>query len=216
MNQIELLDTEDVRMDSEPTVFVVDDEEEIRESLRWLIESVGLQVQAFSSAQDFLQGYDDSTPGCLVLDVRMPGMSGWELQEELLLRGFEIPVIVVTAYGDVTTAVRAMKAGAVDFVEKPVGEQGLLDQIQKAVADDARNREIRADRRQVEERHERLTPREKEVMTLVVDGLSSKEIAERLDVSFKTVEAHRAKIMKKMEAKSVPHLIRMSFGLPKL
>ncbi len=215
MNQSELDDTEELRTESEPTVFVVDDEDEIRESLRWLIESVGLRVQTFSSAQSFLDGYVPSSPGCLVLDVRMPGMSGLDLQEELVNRGIEIPVIIVTAYGDVQTAVRAMKAGAVDFVEKPVGEQGLLDQIQKAVADDLKNYQTRADQLVVKERYERLTPRESEVMTLVVDGLSSKEIAAQLDVSFKTVEAHRAKIMKKMEARSVPHLIRMSLGLSK-
>lgn len=203
-------------MESEPTVFVVDDDDEVRDSLRWLIESVGLQVRSFSSAQSFLDSYTDSAPGCLVLDIRMPGMSGLDLQEELSGRGIELPVIVVTAYGDVQTAVRAMKAGAVDFVEKPIGEQGLLDQIHKAIAEDLRNNEKRAVQREVKQRYERLTPREKEVMALVVDGLSSKEIAQQIDVSFKTVEAHRAKIMKKMEAKSVPHLIRTSLSLGQL
>lgn len=203
-------------MESEPTVFVVDDDDEVRDSLRWLIESVGLQVRSFSSAQSFLDSYTDSAPGCLVLDIRMPGMSGLDLQEELSGRGIELPVIVVTAYGDVQTAVRAMKAGAVDFVEKPIGEQGLLDQIQKAIAEDLKNNEKRAVQREVKQRYERLTPREKEVMALVVDGLSSKEIAQQIDVSFKTVEAHRAKIMRKMEAKSVPHLIRTSLSLGQL
>lgn len=200
-------------MDSEPTVFVVDDDDNIRASLRFLIESVGLRAQTFASAQAFLENYDPAEPGCVVLDVRMPGMSGLELQDELNARGIEIPVIIVTAYGDIQMAVRAIKAGAVDFVEKPAGEQALLDQIQKAIAKDSEIRETRADQQVVTERFERLTPREREVMELVVDGLSSKEIAAQLGVSFKTVEAHRAKIMKKMEARSVPHLIRLSLSL---
>jgi len=200
-------------MDSEPTVFVVDDDDTIRASLRFLIESVGLRAQTFSSAQAFLENYDPAEPGCVVLDVRMPGMSGLELQDELNAQGIEIPVIIVTAYGDIQMAVRAIKAGAVDFVEKPAGEQALLDQIQKAIAKDSEIRETRADQQVVTDRFERLTPREREVMELVVDGLSSKEIAAQLGVSFKTVEAHRAKIMKKMEARSVPHLIRLSLSL---
>jgi RNA polymerase sigma factor (sigma-70 family) len=206
-------DLEEGRMDSEPTVFVVDDDDNIRESLRFLIESVGLKAQTFSSAQSFLENYDPAEPGCVVLDVRMPGMSGLELQDELNAQGIEIPVIIVTAYGDIQMAVRAIKAGAIDFVEKPAGEQALLDQIQKAIAKDSEIRETRADQQVVTERFERLTPREREVMELVVDGLSSKEIAAQLGVSFKTVEAHRAKIMKKMEARSVPHLIRLSLSL---
>lgn len=206
-------DLEEGRMDSEPTVFVVDDDDTIRASLRFLIESVGLRAQTFSSAQAFLENYDPAEPGCVVLDVRMPGMSGLELQDELNAQGIEIPVIIVTAYGDIQMAVRAIKAGAVDFVEKPAGEQALLDQIQKAIAKDSEIRETRADQQVVTDRFERLTPREREVMELVVDGLSSKEIAAQLGVSFKTVEAHRAKIMKKMEARSVPHLIRLSLSL---
>jgi two-component system, LuxR family, response regulator FixJ len=194
---------------AEATVFVVDDDPAIRKSLRWLIESVGLQVQTHGSAQEFLDHYDPEAPGCVVLDVRMPGMSGLELQERLREQGAMIPVIVMTAYGDVPMAVRSMKAGALHFFEKPVSDQVLLDHIQRAIAEDSRNRRERAEQQEIMERLKRLTHREHEVMQMVVAGLSSKQIGGDLGVSFKTVEAHRAKIMKKMEAASIPHLIKM-------
>lgn len=191
------------------TVFVVDDDPAIRKSLRWLIESVGLKVRTHASAQEFLTAFDAQASGCLVLDVRMPGLSGLELQERLRELGSELPIIVVTAYGDVPMAVRAMKSGAIHFFEKPVSDQVLLDYIQKAIAEDLRRRQGRAEQQEVAQRIERLTQREREVMEMVVAGLSSKEIGQKLGVSFKTVEAHRAKIMKKMEANSIPHLIRL-------
>jgi RNA polymerase sigma factor (sigma-70 family) len=203
------------RMSDDTTVFVVDDDPQSRESLRYLLESVGLRVQTFASSQEFLDSYEDDSAGCLVLDMRMPGMSGLELMERLAEIGVELPVIVVTAYGDIPTAVRAMKGKAVDFMEKPVVQQRLLEQVQKAIASDLKNREVRSDRKQITERYERLTPREREVMWLVVDGQSSKQIASELGVSFKTIEAHRAKIMKKMQVRSVPYLIRMSLHLVK-
>lgn len=200
-------------MAEQQTVHVVDDDPAIRSSLKWLIESVNLTVRTYGSAQEFLDAYQPDEPGCLVLDVRMPGLSGLDLQEMLKERGIQIPVIILTGYGDVPMAVRAMKNGAVDFLEKPVSDQVLLDHIQQALAQDVENHRRQAEQEEVRERFARLTPREKEVMDLVVEGLSSREIAETLGVSFKTIEAHRSKIMKKTEAKSVSHLIRMTMLL---
>jgi RNA polymerase sigma factor (sigma-70 family) len=199
-----------MKLSREPTVFVVDDDAALRKSLCWLIESINLKVKTFSSARAFLDSYDPQTPGCLVLDVRMPGMSGLELQAKLSTDGVAIPIIVITGYGDVPMAVRAMRAGAVDFIEKPVSDQVLLDRIQQAIAEDSKRRAARQEQAEFHERLELLTPREREVLRMVVAGLSSREIGEQLDVSFKTIEAHRAKIMKKMEATGVPHLVRMA------
>lgn len=195
-----------------PVVFVVDDDAALRKSLRWLIESVGLRVETFPSAQAFLDSYTTDAPGCLVLDVRMPGLSGLELQQQLNERKVHIPVIVITGYGDVPMAVRAMRAGAIDFIEKPVSDQVLLDRIQHAIATDQERRQNRVGHNQFAARVELLTPRERQVMDKVVTGMSSREIGEQLGVSFKTVEAHRAKIMKKMQAHSVPHLVRMALN----
>jgi FixJ family two-component response regulator len=197
----------------EATVFVVDDDPAIRKSLRWLIESVGLKVQTYELASEFLERYSPDRPGCLVLDVRIPGMSGLELQEKLRARGYDIPVIIVSGYGDVPMAVRAMKAGAVDFLEKPVSDQVLLDYIQKGIERDIKNKAARLQNKELLERKSTLTRREHEVMDYVVSGFSSREIADKLNVSFKTVEAHRAKIMKKMQAKSVPKLIQMELQI---
>lgn len=197
----------------EPTVFVVDDDPAIRKSLRWLIESVGLKVQTHELASEFLESYIPDVPGCLVLDVRIPGMSGLDLQERLRERGHDIPVIIVSGYGDVPMAVRAMKAGAIDFLEKPVSDQVLLDYIQKGIERDIRNKQNLVQNKELIERKNSLTRREREVMGHVVSGQSSREIAELLNVSFKTVEAHRAKIMKKMKAKSVPKLIQMDLQI---
>ncbi len=194
----------------DPIVFVIDDDEAFRKSLKWLVESVGLNVETFASAQEFINRFDPNIPCCLVLDVRMRGMSGLELQEHLRENGIELPIIIVTGYGDVPTAVRALKAGAVDFLEKPFSDQILLDQVQKAIDEDVERQRKRRERLQFAERIERLTRREQQVMQMVVEGLSSKQIAEKLLVSFKTIEAHRSKIMKKMEATNVPHLIRMN------
>lgn len=197
-------------MTEKPTVFVVDDDRAMRKSLRWLIESVDLSVETFESAREFLEKYDPTRPGCVVLDVRMPGMSGLELQDYLRSQHIKIPIIIITAYGDVPMAVRAIKAGALDFIEKPVCDQVLLDHIHDALELDRKNRETEAENREIVSRVESLTKREAEVMEFVVAGMSSKEIAGELGVSFKTIEAHRAKIMKKMDAKSVPHLIHMN------
>lgn len=204
---------EAMTIQQEATVFVVDDDPAIRKSLRWLIESVGLKVQTHELASEFLESYSPDHPGCLVLDVRIPGMSGLELQEKLRERGYDIPVIIVSGYGDVPMAVRAMKAGAVDFLEKPVSDQVLLDYIQKGIERDIKNKANREHNKELVERKATLTRRENEVMKYVVSGFSSREIAEKLNVSFKTVEAHRAKIMKKMQAKSVPKLIQMELQI---
>ena len=199
-------------MQPESTVFVVDDDPDFRKSLRWLIESVELKVETHASAQEFLDAYTNSSPGCVVLDVRMPGMSGLELQEHLQADGVDIPIIIVTAYGDVPMAVRAMKGGAVNFIEKPFNDQLLLDQIQQAIAEDVKQRQNRAEQLAVVDRIDRLTPREGQVLALVVAGKSSKDIAADLGVSIKTIESRRARIRKKMEANSVAHLIRISLS----
>lgn len=195
-----------------PTVFIIDDDPAIRKSLAWLIGSIDLTVEAYESATSFLDGFDADRAGCVICDVRMPGISGLELQERLRNMGSSLPMIIVTGYGDVPSAVRAMKAGAIDFLEKPIQDQVLLDHVQEAIERDAALREGRGEQARFGQRLNRLTRREQEVMTHVVDGLSSKEIAAQLGVSFKTVEAHRAKIMRKMQARSVPHLIRMSLA----
>jgi two-component system response regulator FixJ len=196
-------------LQTQPTVYVVDDDQATRKSLRWLVETLGVPVQTFHSGASFLDSYDPSQPGCLVLDVMMGGMSGLELQKELNERNIEIPVIVLTGYGDVPTAVRALKNGAIEFLEKPFDGEVLLEQVRRALELDASRRRERDADDVVRQRLEKLTPREAEILKLVVEGLSSKEIATQLDVSFKTVEAHRAKIMKKMEANGVAQLVRM-------
>jgi two-component system response regulator FixJ len=194
---------------AQPTVYIVDDDQATRKSLRWLVETLGVSVQTFHSGASFLDSYDPAQPGCLVLDVMMAGMSGLELQRELNARKIEIPVIVLTGYGDVPTAVNALKNGAVEFLEKPFDGEVLLEQVRRALElDDSRRREQEANE-VVRQRLDRLTPREKQILKTVVDGLSSKEIATQLGVSFKTVEAHRAKIMRKMEANGVAQLVKM-------
>jgi two-component system response regulator FixJ len=195
------------------TVFVVDDDPAVRKSLRWLMESVGLNVLTFESAAEFLEGYRADRPGCVVLDVRMPGMGGLELQERLRERGCRLPVIVVTAYGDVPMAVRSIQAGAVHFFEKPVSDQVLLEHVQQSLAADVRRRQEESHLEHTRTLFARLTQREQEVLDRVVDGMSSREIGELLGVSYKTVEAHRAKIMRKTESDSVAHLIRRYLSL---
>jgi len=199
-------------MNVQATVFVVDDDQAMRSSLKWLIESVGLAVESFASADEFLRSYYPGRAGCLLLDVRMPGMSGLELQEYLIEHQIEIPVIIITGHGDVHMAVRAMKSGAVDFIEKPFNDEMLLDAIRNALTLDDRRRETRAAKAAIAERLEQLTPREHEVMEMVTAGRSNKEIANVLGVSAKTVEAHRARVMEKMQAGSLAELVRMAIA----
>lgn len=191
------------------TIFVVDDDDAMSKSICWLIESVGLNVKTYSSAKEFLEHYPAKQHGCLILDVRMPGMSGLELQETLKEKNIELPIIFVTGHGDVPMAIKAMKAGAFEFLTKPFNDQTLLDSINKAVEFDVDQRVENEEFNAISECIERLTPREREVMNLVVEGKLNKVIASDLKISPKTVELHRAKIMEKMEADSLAHLVRL-------
>ncbi len=192
-----------------PTVFVVDDDEAICTSLRLLLKSIGLPVQTFSSASAFLDSFDADRPGCLVLDIRMPGMSGIELQQQLNERHSITPIVFITGHGDVPMAVEAMQAGAVDFIQKPFRDQDLIDRINRALEKDRSMRDELHQRDAIRSRIEQLTPREKEVLDLVTVGKANKVIAGDLDVSQRTVEIHRARVMEKMGAKSLAHLVRM-------
>lgn len=196
-------------MNEHQTVFVLDDDQAARESLRWLLESVGHRVNCHASALEFLESYDGSVPGCLVLDVRMPGMGGLELQYHLLERGWCLPVIVVTGHGDVPMAVRAMKAGAVDFLQKPYNDQTLLDRIQQALDLCSQRRRSHGELAVIRANYEHLTQREREVAALVAAGKANKVIAIELELSPKTIEVHRANVMYKMQAHSLPELVQM-------
>lgn len=197
--------------DAKPTVFVVDDDEAVRESLRFLISSVDLEVRTFGSATDFLDNYDSDLTGCLVVDVRMPGMSGLELQRQLSDRRINLPVIIITGHGDVDMAVRAMKSGAFDFIQKPFNDQVLLDLIQAALDKNARAAEANAERASIADKMSLLTDREREVLNGIVDGSSNKDIAAHLNLSEKTIEFHRSKVMRKMSASSLAELTRKVF-----
>jgi len=194
----------------EPLVHVVDDEAAIRESLAMLLRSVGLKSRTYPGAQEFLDGWRQEGPECLVCDVRMPGMSGLELQEALKARNAQLPVVLITGHGDVAMAVRAMKAGASDFIEKPFNDQVLLDAVNRALAR-ARGGQG-AGRAEIEARVDSLTPREREVMLLVAEGRPNKVVATRLGLSTRTVEVHRAKVMEKMQARSLAELVRMAIA----
>jgi two-component system response regulator FixJ len=197
-------------MNGEPTVFVVDDDQAMRNSLKWLIESIGMQVRTYGSADEFLSSYYPGRAGCLLLDVRMPGMSGLELQAYLARQQSRLPVIIITGHGDVAMAVKAMKSGAVDFIEKPFHDEDLLSSIRNALDFDEKQRALQSQRAQIAARLAELTPREHEVMEMVTEGRANKEIAASLGVSAKTVEAHRARVMEKMHARSLAELVRMA------
>ena len=192
-----------------PTVFIVDDDEGARNSLRFLLKSVGLAAVAFDSAREFLAAYEPHQPGCLLLDVRMPGMSGLELQHELNRLGAVIPVVFVTGHGDVPMAVEAIQQGAFDFVQKPYREQELLDRIQRALAKDKSSREALQERDRIRARLASLTPREHQVMQLMTSGKPNKVMAAELGLSQRTVEIHRAHVMEKSGATSIAQLVRM-------
>jgi FixJ family two-component response regulator len=196
-----------------PIVFIVDDDEAVRNSLRLLLKSVGLAAAALPSAREFLDSYKPAQPGCLVLDVRMPGMSGLELQQLLNLQGAVIPVIFITGHGDIPMAVEAMQAGAFDFLQKPFRDQQLIDCIQRALEKDRASRAELDERSRIEERLGSLTPREREVLTLVTGGKPNKVMAADLGVSQRTVEIHRARVMEKMGAASLAQLVRMVMDL---
>ena len=192
-----------------PTVFVVDDDEGVRNSLRFLLKSVGLTARTLSSATEFLDTYKPNQPGCLILDVRMPGMSGLELQEQLNARGAVIPVIFITGHGDVPMAVEAMQQGAFDFLQKPFRDQDLIDRIQRALERDSQSRASLLQHAKIRERLDSLTPREREVMVLMTRGKANKVMAAELGVSQRTVEIHRARVMEKSGAASLAQLVRM-------
>lgn len=196
-----------------PMVFIVDDDEAVRNSLRLLVKSVGLTAMALPSAQDFLTSYNPQQPGCLVLDVRMPGMSGLELQQQLNQRGAVIPVIFITGHGDIPMAVEAMQQGAFDFLQKPFRDQDLIDRIQRALERDRTSREDLGQRNRIRQRRDSLTPREREVLALVTSGSANKVMAADLGLSQRTIEIHRARVMEKMGASSVAQLVRMVMDL---
>jgi two-component system, LuxR family, response regulator FixJ len=192
-----------------PTIFVVDDDTAVRDALKLLLRSVGQAVETFGSAQEFLDAYGEDRPGCLVLDIRMPGMSGLELQQKLNEKHSILPIIFITGHGDVPMAVEAMQAGAVDFIQKPFRDQDLIDRINQALEKDGSNRAALGERNDIRRRLETLTPREREVLDLVVHGKANKVIAGDLKLSQRTVEIHRARVMEKMQASSLAHLVRM-------
>ncbi len=191
------------------TVYIVDDDPAVRDSLRWLIESLKYPVETFDSAQAFLDSYTPAARGCLVLDVRLPGMSGLQLQKKLTEDGIDLPTIIITGHGDVPLAVRALQAGALHFLEKPFREQEVLDCVQEALELADSKHEHRTQKNQILDRIETLTPREYEVMKTVVKGYTNKQIAEEYSISSKTVEIHRTRVMHKMSANSLPELVRM-------
>ena len=193
----------------EPTVFVVDDDASVRESLRWMVGSLDLPVETYATAREFLGAQNGGRPGCLVLDLRMPEMGGLELQNELAARHIRLPIIMISGHADVASAVRALKAGAIDFLEKPFARGELLDRVQEALALDAKARQNEVERLRIEACVARLTPREHQVMDLVVVGKTNKVIAAELGLCEKTVEVHRARVMTKMEADSLAHLVRL-------
>jgi len=197
-------------------VYVVDDDFSVREAIKSLIRSVGLRVETFGTAQEFLHSARPDAPGCVVLDVRLPGLSGLDLQRELAAHGIYLPVIFITGHGDIPMSVRAMKAGALEFLTKPFRDQDLLDAIQQALERDRSARQQRSETAEVRERFDSLTAREREVMGLVVSGLLNKQIAGELGTSEVTIKIHRSQVMKKMGAGSLAELVKMTekLGIP--
>jgi len=200
-------------MSNAATVFIVDDDEEVRSALQLLMESVGLPSETFSSAQIFLEQFDLNRSGCIIVDVRMPGMSGLDLQAQLATEKLHPPIIIITGHGDVPMAVRAVQAGAIDFIEKPFNNQAMLDSVHRAIEKDAQQRGEVSRLLDIEAHFNELTPREKEVFQYVVEGKRNKVIAIDMGVSQSTVEAHRAKVMEKMAAATLSDLMRMALLL---
>jgi RNA polymerase sigma factor (sigma-70 family) len=197
-------------MKDDPTVSVVDDDPDLRRSMQWMLTKSGLNVRTYASAEHYLRDYDPDEPGCVVLDLRMPGMGGIELHTRLRRQKQAPPVIILTGHGDVSTAVRAMEAGATAFIEKPFNRQVLLDRIHSALDQDIEARRRRAQTQQLGSRLDQLTPREREVMQLVVAGKTTKQIALQLGTSDRTIEVHRGHVMKKMGADSLAQLVMLA------
>jgi FixJ family two-component response regulator len=196
--------------DPDPIVFIVDDDPSVRRSTERLIRSAGLKVQTFTSAKEFLANQRPEGPACLVLDVRMPGLSGMDLQRELTQAGIHIPIIFITGHGDIPMSVRAMKAGAVEFLTKPFRSRSLLDAVHAAIERDRSAHKERSETGELRQRYEQLTPREREVMALVATGLLNKQVAGELTTTERTIKFHRAHIMQKMRAESLADLVRMT------
>ncbi len=196
-----------------PTVFVVDDDEPVRDAIAMLLDTVDIPCETFDSAQAFLDGYEKSRTGCLVLDIRMPGMSGLELQEHLLKMQARVPIVFITGHGDIPMAVEAMKRGALDFIRKPFRDQELLDRIQEALAADEAHRAENADVEEMRARVASLTPREREVFERVADGQANKVVAIELGISERTVEIHRSQVMQKTGARTLADLVRIKLTL---
>ena len=192
-----------------PTVFIVDDDAGVRDSLAMLLELKGFETRKFPAAEAFLDEYRPELPGCVVLDLRMPAMSGLELQAELTRRGLRLPVIVVTAHGDVATTRAALKDGAVDFIEKPIDDEALLGAVAAALERDARERAAASVASDISDRLARLTAREREVLTRVADGKHNREIAAELGISPRTVEVYKSRLMEKLQVRRVPELVRL-------
>ena len=197
-------------MSQDQTIFVVDDEPDVRAALGMLIKSVGLKPEIYETPQDYLDAYNPERPGCLVLDMRMPGMSGLDLQEKLASMGQHPPIIMISGHGEIPNAVQAVQSGAIDFLQKPVSDQLLLDRIQQALRLDTENRKHYIECQELEMRYTLLTPREREVLEGVIAGKLNKTIADELNVSTRTVEIHRAHVMEKMQAASLSALVHMS------
>jgi FixJ family two-component response regulator len=200
-------------MMAEATVYIVDDDPDMQDSLRWLLKTVGLHVEVYGSAAEFLEDFAPVGPGCLVFDVRMPGMSGLDLYEAVVARGEGMPVIFITAYADVPMAIRAMKSGAIEFVEKPFNRQELLDRVQRAIQDDVERRRLLADREALRRRFGRLTEKEREVLELIKDGQPNKVISASLDITPRAVEMRRSSLMKKLGVRTLAGLLRLTIAL---
>ncbi len=195
--------------DTSPIVFVVDDDDAVRDSLMDLVDSVGLNARAFASGKEFLDDFDASIPGCLVLDIRMPGMSGLDLQDRLVELGSKLPIVFITGHGDIPMAVRAVQRGAIDFIQKPFRDQELLDKVNQALKISSQKLKVHEAQQEIEERIAALTGRERQVMEMIVAGKANKVIALDLGLSQRTVELHRARVMEKMSARSLADLVRM-------
>lgn len=193
-----------------PTVFVVDDDPTMRHSMSRLLQEVNIHVQTYATARDFLNAYEPDQPGCLLVDVRMPGMSGIDVHKHMVAKGYTIPVIIATGHADVPMAVDALKRGAFDFVEKPLRAQPLLDLVRRALAKDQDERGVAVEKKELLDRYAKLTPRETEVVDFIVEGLTNKAIAQKLGVSSQAIDARRARTMEKLKVASVPELVRVA------